>query len=593
MVHRGDHRLAFRVTTGSGDLLLRLTRLDSDDDGLMDHWESRGIDFNQDGQIDLDLAALGANPVRKDVFVEADYMVKPITNESYRPDTVGLEAVAKVFGKRRVALHVLVDDGDSISHASSISFGREDKDGIPLPAPYFEDMKFGAAPSLCGTGHFGKPAERASPNCQNILGARHLAFRYFIFGEAISDEPRASGIAEFLGNDGFIATHDRNALKSLVGDPTLSCFNGTEQRRYCGIREFEMGTLTHELGHMLGLLHGGDDLQNCKPNYLSVMSYTLQFRHAWGDTRRPLGFSDVALPILTGEYHFLDEAHLNEAIGIEYTGEPRMVVHGTDTGDVKVVPAVGAINWDGQGGISTGTVEQNLNFISRLGDACPAQAAGTSQPKSSLVGYNDWDLMRFEFDATRQVLTNAGTPWHPEDESPLDIASLNLFDTDGDGIADGEDNCPNTPNSSQADANGDGFGDDCQPQPLPYDTEVALTASPSPVVAGQPLTLTLTVNNVGSASVAAVIATTQLPPTVSFTSLTASQGSCSRDGLENIRCTLGSIGVGNSATVTVVGATSTAGTLKFEAFALSDLLDHDANGGNDTALLTVNATPQL
>ena len=32
----------------------------------------------------------------------------------------------------------------------------------------------------------------------------------------------------------------------------------------------------HELGHNLGLRHGGDDLPNFKPNYLSVMNYSFQ-----------------------------------------------------------------------------------------------------------------------------------------------------------------------------------------------------------------------------------------------------------------------------------------------------------------------------
>ena len=32
----------------------------------------------------------------------------------------------------------------------------------------------------------------------------------------------------------------------------------------------------HELGHNLGLRHGGDDNVHRKPNYLSVMNYSFQ-----------------------------------------------------------------------------------------------------------------------------------------------------------------------------------------------------------------------------------------------------------------------------------------------------------------------------
>ncbi len=40
-------------------------------------------------------------------------------------------------------------------------------------------------------------------------------------------------------------------------------------------------------------------------------------------------------------------------------------------------------------------------------------------------------------------------------------------DSDGDGIIDSEDNCPNDPNPNQEDADGDGLGDVCDPIPFP------------------------------------------------------------------------------------------------------------------------------
>src|SRR5262249_46846874 len=48
--------------------------LDVDGDGLWDDWEMFGIDTNGDGQVDLDLPRLGADPNSSDIFLRLDYM---------------------------------------------------------------------------------------------------------------------------------------------------------------------------------------------------------------------------------------------------------------------------------------------------------------------------------------------------------------------------------------------------------------------------------------------------------------------------------------------------------------------------------------
>jgi hypothetical protein len=47
------------------------------------------------------------------------------------------------------------------------------------------------------------------------------------------------------------------------------------------------------------------------------------------------------------------------------------------------------------------------------------------------------------------------------------VIVVSPVDTDGDGIADGLDNCPLDPNPNQADVDADGFGDACDPDDEP------------------------------------------------------------------------------------------------------------------------------
>ena len=67
------------------------------------------------------------------------------------------------------------------------------------------------------------------------------------------------------------------------------------------------GTFMHELGHNLGLNHGGNEPLNFKPNYISVMNYMFQL-DLWY-LRRPLDFSE-------GKRDPLFEANLDENMGI-------------------------------------------------------------------------------------------------------------------------------------------------------------------------------------------------------------------------------------------------------------------------------------
>ena len=68
--------------------------------------------------------------------------------------------------------------------------------------------------------------------------------------------------------------------------------------------EDQASTFMHELGHNLGLGHGGGDNVNCKPNYASVMNYPSS--HPGSQASYRLDYSRTALATL-------DESALDES----------------------------------------------------------------------------------------------------------------------------------------------------------------------------------------------------------------------------------------------------------------------------------------
>ena len=72
-----------------------------------------------------------------------------------------------------------------------------------------------------------------------------------------------TGVGDFLGGDVIVSL---GAFDNSAGLPVGSDYA-------------QASTLMHEVGHGLGLRHGGESLEpNCKPNYFSVMNYLFQLR---------------------------------------------------------------------------------------------------------------------------------------------------------------------------------------------------------------------------------------------------------------------------------------------------------------------------
>jgi len=117
------------------------------------------------------------------------------------------------------------------------------------------------------------------------------------------------------------------------------------------------------------------------------------------------------------------------------------------------------------------------------------------------------------------------------------------------------------------------------------DLSVSGSASPDPVGVGQTLSYEFTVRNGGPWPAGAVTLTNTLPPTVDFSSATASQGTCSQLVAGTVSCDLGSLSDGATATVGVDVVPSARGAISSSASVSGDKPD-PAPSNNDTTVST-------
>ena len=121
------------------------------------------------------------------------------------------------------------------------------------------------------------------------------------------------------------------------------------------------------------------------------------------------------------------------------------------------------------------------------------------------------------------------------------------------------------------------------------DLAVSITDSPDPVTMGSNLTYTVTVTNNGPSVATGVTMTDALPAAVSFVSASSSQGSCT--GTTTVTCNLGAVATSTSATVTIVGRPTTAGTISNMASAMA--AQNDPNPSNNSAATSTSVTAPL
>lgn len=240
--------------------------IDRDEDGINDHWETSGVDLERDGVVDVDLKAMGASPDHKDVFVELDWM------EGHEFANAGLDDVRAAFAAAPVenpdgttGINLHLDNGaDQIMDTKS---GRT-------------WGNLSQANQLARIDHTGssKKTEGDYPSSYDwrdfdtISGANLDARRRGVFHYAVAAARIRTPLDEKLGAVLGISREipGRDFLLGL--QPT--CPTATP---CAGLPSLQAAAFMHELGHNLGLTHGGVSARfqhlNFKPNFFSLMNY--------------------------------------------------------------------------------------------------------------------------------------------------------------------------------------------------------------------------------------------------------------------------------------------------------------------------------
>lgn len=344
------------------DALFGVTAKDTDGDGLVDAWEIEGYDHDGDGVKDVDLPEMGANPLRKDIFIEIDYMVAP--DHTHKPKDEAVQIVTNAFANAPVK-------------------NPDRSEGITL---HMDTGNLGGGNALPHQDTLIVWDGFDSIQKANFAKVRRPIFHYTIFAHDMEGMVGVSGISKGIPGSDFI----------------VSLGSWTDK---VGTINQQAGTFMHELGHNIGLRHGGGvHLPNYKPNYLSVMNYFFQMK-------------GLRINGVDGHFDYsrfrnrtLTEYRLHEGLGIGGT-----INYGTRYTDancnVKEVDFSKPIDWDGDGRIDKQAVTVDIN--------------GCDGKLQIIEGFKDWDHLVINGralgvsspEATRATsLKEESLPKEPDDE---------------------------------------------------------------------------------------------------------------------------------------------------------------------------------
>jgi len=480
---------------------------DSDGDEIPDCWEIPQRMEWDDGSV---LLLPGANHLHKDIYIEIDYMPGHYPNDYAIRDLIDAFEIAPVWnpdGTPGITVHVEVSD--EIPHRDLMRLN---------PCPWYDLGDCEMDLETIKEDYLG-----TDDGSEESGHRRAHVYHYVIFAHSPDPDEggsRSSGRGERPGNDlilfGGGKQYTHPDVDRPYGTSTIPAGTHCNASEHC--RFEQANTLMHELGHNLNLQHGGDEEQNCEPNYQSTMNYLYDFLdYSHGDLvgstldERALIEADGVGPNAPGNHPWvligperpacpkerpadglcpIEDQRCDYFCALDATGalvgtddyfacEGGRWIHWALTcGTARPWPpqtseesSAGPINWNRNYSVDGSTtpptfvslidassVNVDVNYFASFGgDGCNGDGVFHDD-------HDDWNHLDFH--------NGDSEGWDDRlvAESPIETLTADVIygpDEDHDNVPDVLDNCRLLPNPHQTDTNGDAVGDGCDIIPVP------------------------------------------------------------------------------------------------------------------------------
>ncbi|HKU50066.1 MAG TPA: hypothetical protein VJP79_08955, partial [Nitrososphaera sp.] len=344
----------------------------------------------------------------KDIYLEVDY-VGGTSGVSTTALSTALEDIRQTFnsapvpnsyGGNGIKFHYFIDENIGTTSSKKNVDVWTNRVGDTSTSNDFNKLKddwFGTFDERGGTNH-NIPSDATR--------ARFQAFHYALFSLIQNQDPGSSGNAETVGNDIIV---------------TLGSFDSGKIDNVDQIR----GTLMHEVGHNLGLYHGGPSTVtgynvNCKPNYPSVMTYIRQITGAYGTQQYSDSVNDPAsLDMSAGLYDSAQGSVLK--IGGDSAASSLTIVWSIDEGINKptdtITKSASNINWQNLG---TEPDNPDSDYLHILDLGITGCSHATNSHGSIIYGADDWEGIEgnLNFREINPTHAESGFPegYFPDDE---------------------------------------------------------------------------------------------------------------------------------------------------------------------------------